>query len=277
MIIKICPICGEEFQVPVYRKTAKYCSTKCQKISLQAKPNCICEVCGKEFHLKPSQLNKYKHHCCSRQCSDKLKSVLYKGQGNHQWGMKGPLNASFKGIEIEDVNNNLIDVKVYDPEHPYADKNGRVCKHRLIVEQNYKLFDYKYFELVNNRMVLKKTSHVHHINGNHCDNRIENLIPVTRAEHRSIHNAENIIIRNSANGKITGVLKQGELLESPEVDNQQPSLNSNVLEGSETSSRVLRDGNTTKSALPSNTGEDIVRTTDITNETVESQDKEPVR
>ena len=67
------------------------------------------------------------------------------------------------------------------------------------------------------------------------------------------------------------------MLEKPEAANQQPSLDGNIFEGSETSSRVLiKDGNTAKSALPSNTGEDIVRPADITNETAELQDKEPV-
>ena len=60
---------------------------------------------------------------------------------------------------------------------------------------------------------------------------------------------------------IIGVLKQGELLEKPEEANQQPSLDSDILEGSETNSRVLRDSNADTSALPSN-GEDIVRATD---------------
>lgn len=45
--------------------------------------------------------------------------------------------------------------------------------------------------------------------------------------------------------------KQGELLEHPEVDNQQPSLNSNVFEGSTTNSRILnKDSNADTSALP---------------------------
>lgn len=58
-------------------------------------------------------------------------------------------------------------------------------------------------------------------------------------------------------------LKQGELLGNPEMDNQQPSLNSNVLEGSTTNSRVLtsdvEDSNADTSALPiRNNGDDIV-------------------
>ena len=49
---------------------------------------------------------------------------------------------------------------------------------------------------------------------------------------------------------LIGVLKQGELLERPEEVNQQPSLGSDTLEGSETNSRVLRDSNADTSALP---------------------------
>ena len=49
------------------------------------------------------------------------------------------------------------------------------------------------------------------------------------------------------------MVKQGELLENPEVDNQQPSIFRNIYEGSTTNSRVLtckdEDGNADKSAL----------------------------
>lgn len=276
-IKKICLICGKEFEVPHWRKNAKYCSPECRQESLKGDLNCTCEVCGKKFHLKQYSLNRSKHHCCSKQCLSVLKQKLYLGEGNHQYGLKGELNASFKGLELIKKNNNLIDILVYDPTHPYADRYGRVKKHRLLVEQNYKLFDYKYFETINGRVVLKKTSQVHHIDGNHNNNDIANLMPLTRSEHRKIHNNESEIVRDSVTGRITGVFKQGELLEKPEVANQQPSLDGNILEGSETSSRVLRDCNTTTSALPDLIGEDIVRPTDITNETVELQDKELVR
>lgn len=86
------------------------------------------------------------------------------------------------------------------------------------------------------------------------------------------------IYNNIPRKKIIGVLKRGELLEKPEEVNQQPSLNSNILEGSETSDRVRNtDSNITTSALHSETNEDIVRPTDITNETVDLQNKESVR
>ena len=259
MIIKVCKQCGKEFSVPDYREDAKFCCVECAHKALYAKPNCICEICGKEFHLKQSAIDRNKHHTCSVECLNKLKSILYKGAGNHQYGLKGDKNASFKGNIILHRNNNLIERLVYMPDHPYADKYGRVTEHRLVVEQNYKRFDIKYFEEISGKYYLKRSTQIHHINFNHNDNRIENLIPLTRSEHTKIHNKYEIITRNDK-GKITGVLRQGELLEKPEEVNQQPSLDSNIFEGSETNNRVLRDSNVDTSALPRN-GEDIVRST----------------
>lgn len=235
MIIKVCKQCGKEFSVPDYKKDAKFCCVECAHKALHAKPNCICEVCGKEFHLKQSAIDRNKHHTCSVECLNKLKSILYKGAGNHQYGLKGDKNASFKGNIILHRNNNLIERLVYMPDHPYADKNGRVTEHRLVVEQNYKRFDIKYFDEINGKYYLKRSTQVHHINFNHNDNRVENLIPLTRSEHTKIHNKYEIITRDDK-GKITGVLKQGELLEKPEEANQQPSYSLTTIEGSETNS-----------------------------------------
>lgn len=58
--------------------------------------------------------------------------------------------------------------------------------------------------------------------------------------------------------------KQGELLGTPEVDNQQPSLDSNIFEGSTTNDQIqtskVEDGNIDTSALPNilNISDDIV-------------------
>ena len=157
------------------------------------------------------------------------------GKGNHQYGLKGELNASFKGKEIIKHNNSVDDIMVYDPTHPYADKHGRVRKHRLLVEQNYKLFDSKFFLYEGGRIVLKKEYEVHHKDGNHNNNDINNLQVLTKGEHVSIHNKEKEIIRDSL-GRITGVVKRSELLENPEVDNQQPNQPLTKLGGSETNS-----------------------------------------
>ena len=80
-------------------------------------------------------------------------------------------------------------------------------------------------------------------------------MPVTKSEHTAIHNLFSMIIRDKETGKITGVIKQGELLENhSDNDNQQPSNDRNIVEGSTTNSRGLTDnadaGNADTSALP---------------------------
>ena len=269
MIKKICEYCGNEFYVIEHReKTAKYCSKKCLGLARRAKPNVICTQCGKPFYKKPSQIVKSKHgNFCSRECLNLWKQVAYSGSGNHQYGLKGRLNASYAGDEIQQKNMNQIDDLIYCPNHPRASQSGRVRKYIVIVEENYSLFDNKYFYFDGEKYYLKKGVVVHHIDQNHNNNDISNLMPLTISEHTKIHRklgSYNMIGRDKM-GRFynkTAVLKQGELLENPEVDNQQPSKNSNILEGSTTNGRVQTDnavdGNTNTSALPIIDSEDIV-------------------
>lgn len=89
---------------------------------------------------------------------------------------------------------------------------------------------------------------------NTLNNNISNLIPLTMSEHRKLHNSTKEIIRDEK-GRIAGVFKQGELLENhSDNDNQQPSNDRNIVEGSTTNSRGLTDnadaGNADTSALP---------------------------
>lgn len=83
--------------------------------------------------------------------------------------------------------------------------------------------------------------------------------------------------------KIIGVVKQGELLESLGTDNQQPSLDGNIFEGSETNNRS-QTGNAVGSNVDTSAllqqilkivEDDIVRTVDI-DKTTELKDKEPL-
>jgi hypothetical protein len=59
-------------------------------------------------------------------------------------------------------------------EHPSANKSGYITEHKMIMEQHL-------------GRQLDTDEVVHHINGIHNDNRIENLQLVTRAEHIIIH------------------------------------------------------------------------------------------
>lgn len=221
-----CKICNEEFKVFGKREfTASYCSVKCMGIGNQAEKNVKCTFCDKLFHMKKSAIEKYKRSFgvyCSKECLTNDRKTKMLGDKNHQYGLKGPLNSSFKGVETANINHKNIDILVYFPEHPYADSNGRVLKHRLLVEQNYSLYNPIYFEVINNVKVLKRDIDVHHKNDNHDDNLISNLEPLTRLEHLKIHKKNKQILRDAKTGRITGVIKLDKLLENPEEDNQQP-------------------------------------------------------
>ena len=211
----ICATCGKEFSAPYgERNRKKYCSRACYAKAQRAKPNMTCTYCGKEFHMKPSQFKRCKRNCgvfCSMECLGKYKKTWFAGENNHQHGLKGHLNSSFKGEETTKKNNRVVDVRVYAPDHPFADRSGRVSKHRLLVEQNAERFDQKYFVEIDGVKYLKKGIDVHHKNMNHDDNSIENLEPITRSEHTRMHNSFKDIVRGK-DGKIIGVVTHHPIL-----------------------------------------------------------------
>ena len=270
---------------PCRAKKYVCCSTECLGKYNSEKyfkgVHCTCPICGTEFRMKQSSFDKIKTQpCCSRECAAKLKEQTFCGENNHQYSLIGDLNSSFSGKEII---SNLGYILEYCPNHPKpcdsSSKTTRVRQHRLVIERNYEKFNPEYFEEIDGWMVLKSEYDVHHINEIKTDNRLENLQILTRSEHSKLHE-QLTKYRVDKYKQIIGILKQGELLGTPEVDNQQPSLDSNILEGSETSNRILsKDSNIATSALLQQikdiVGEDIVRTTDITKkETVELEDKE---
>lgn len=67
------------------------------------------------------------------------------------------------------------DIIVIHPECPYADKKGRVPEHRYIWWVNNKSDKIAYNECI------------HHKNGNHQDNRIENLEKLKLKQHGQAH------------------------------------------------------------------------------------------
>lgn len=168
---------------------------------LKIRFNATCPICKTDFHVKPSHLKRFKQVCCSRECSKALRSIRMTGCGNHQFGLTGDKNASFKGYEIKRKNNRQVDIMVYVPDHPYANEYGRVKKHRLIVEQHHDMFDDKFFEIVNGKKYLKKCFFVHHIDGNHGNNNVNNLAVLSRAEHRRVHNLMSPQTRDAKSGR----------------------------------------------------------------------------
>lgn len=95
------------------------------------------------MYLKPYLIKRAKNGVvCSEECNKKNRSNLMSGEGNHQFGLKGSLNSSFKS-ELRKTSRGYYTVS--KPDHPYA-VNGRVLQHRLIVEENHEKFDDKFLQ-----------------------------------------------------------------------------------------------------------------------------------
>jgi len=68
-------------------------------------------------------------------------------------------------------------VITFCPQHPNAKSNGYVYEHRLVMENHLKRF-------------LQSSEHVHHINHDPSDNRIENLELISSKGHAKKHASE---------------------------------------------------------------------------------------
>lgn len=219
-----CSVCGNtNYTVNTNKFPREFCSYKCYEewLKWNNPPNCSCVVCGKRMYMKPYRINRAKNGItCCKECSNELRKEFMAGERNHQYGLVGDKNASFKG---EEIISEFGYVLVYCPGHPFPhDKSSnctRVFKHRLVIEENYLLFDEKYFIDINGNFYLKPEYIVHHKNGIKTDNRLENLQILTTSEHRKLHNQDLEFIRDSSSGKIVGVVKLGNFGESLEEEN----------------------------------------------------------
>ena len=64
---KICEVCGKEFKIkPSAAEKARYCSRKCADTGKSKKVRMICPRCGKEFWVSPSMTERRRY--CSMKC-----------------------------------------------------------------------------------------------------------------------------------------------------------------------------------------------------------------
>ena len=96
-IIK-CDMCGKEYKITAYQYN-KYkthcCSKECaNKIKSINNVTTNCVICGKEITMGRSQFNRHNHHCCSQECDLKRRYAL-----NHKI-----VECEYCGKEFEKTN-----------------------------------------------------------------------------------------------------------------------------------------------------------------------------
>ena len=113
---------------------------------------CICDNCGREFSsLECYEKRNYKHRFCCKKCEGEFRSHKNSTQ---QW--KGGCVAKSTGYKYIMVDGKQVE------------------EHRLVMEKHL-------------GRPLGRNEVVHHINGNKLDNRIDNLLLMTRSEHQKLH------------------------------------------------------------------------------------------
>ena len=169
----------------------KECHLEYQKLSSTI---LLCPVCGEPFTRKNSQLKKMKDTSkatCSKKCCYELRKILYSGENNHQYGLTGNKNSSWKSDEkyVDKTNKHYKMVRAEN--HPFKNADNFVMEHRLIAEK-YLLTETNSIE-INGSLYLKPECVVHHIDFDKHNNDVSNLYVF---ESETLHFLFHVLHRN---------------------------------------------------------------------------------
>src|SRR4030042_5745029 len=156
--------CGQEVTARPYwdkhgKHYPKYILGHCGRPKLYlSKVLCKCG-CGQELSYKSKRQLKQNAKYCKE--VGFIRGHQFRGYRHHSWN--GGKSITYHGY-----------IDIYMPEHPFASQRGYVREHRLVMEKHL------------GRYLLSHES-IHHINGIPNDNRIENLVVLTRSGHGFYH------------------------------------------------------------------------------------------
>lgn len=128
----------------------------------------VCVNCALKIKQQKAPLKKCE--CRKPDCKEMIPSVTINGKPmRFAWGHND------KGNYKEEYPTPDGYIYTHTTNKTRTNKQGLIRKHRLVYEEYY-------------NCCLLPWIHIHHINGNKTDNRIENLEPLTGSEHNRRHN-----------------------------------------------------------------------------------------
>ena len=135
-IEKVCSVCGRQYQVKRANSSSRFCSLQCVGISQRGKTVNrelkrvlkICCVCGSSFSVFLS--HEKRHKCCSKQCSNIMRSSLMKGEGNPNWS--GGLSRLPYPWDFRETSKRVIERDGFTCQNPGCDgTEKRLTTHHI--------------------------------------------------------------------------------------------------------------------------------------------------
>lgn len=133
---KVCAVCGKQYQVKRVNSSSRFCSLQCVGISQRGKTvnrepkreTKTCCVCGSPFSVFRSHAKRMK--CCSKSCSNEMRSSLMKGDGNPNWS--GGLSRFPYPWDFRETSKKVIERDGFICQNPGCDgTDERLTTHHI--------------------------------------------------------------------------------------------------------------------------------------------------
>lgn len=135
-IEKVCAVCGKQYQVKRVNSSSRFCSLQCVGVSQRGKTvnrepkreTKTCCVCGSPFSVFRSHAKRMK--CCSKSCSNEMRSSLMKGDGNPNWS--GGLSRLPYPWDFRETSKKVIERDGFICQNPECDgADERLTTHHI--------------------------------------------------------------------------------------------------------------------------------------------------